>query len=335
MTELKLYKTTSKGLKLIGMSLPFILIGVWMIFESPEGTSKYIMGWVSTCFFGLGIPIGLFQSFDKRPQIIINESGIWDRNTNQDEIKWEQIEDAYPLDIYEQKFISIITDNTFVFEKKPYKLAAKINKAVGAQNLNLHLGQINIDENGLTELIHKLKNAEKKDRNKIIQNFKIIKSGFSLSMLVKIILYISISISLLLLSLTGITAFMIIMIVMGISAFTARWQPKNVTIRKYAGIATWFGLINIGLFLVTIKTYEHISVSVGKKISFEIEDFKSHNSCYPNNIKIVTKNLELNPLEEIFANRIDYSFTEQYYELKTINLFNKQRIYDQYTEEWE
>ena len=100
MTELKLYKTTNKGLKIIGLSIPFVVIGVWMILQEPTGTTSYIMGWLCTSFFGLGIPIGLFQTFDRRPQIVINENGIWDRTTNQEEIKWEQIIDAYPLDIF-------------------------------------------------------------------------------------------------------------------------------------------------------------------------------------------------------------------------------------------
>jgi len=338
MTELKLYKTTTKGLKIIGMSIPFVVIGVWMILQEPTGTTNYIVGWLCTCFCGLGIPVGLFQSFDRRPQIIISENGIWDRTTNQDEIKWEQIIDAYPLDIFSQKFISIVSDNTFVFKKKPYKWAEKINKEIGAQNLNLHLGQINIEVNKLTELIRDLKKAEKKDRNKIIQSFKVGKVGFSLPSLFKILLYISISITLLLLSLTGLTAFMIIMIFMGLSAVTARWywgSNENSKIRKYAGIMTWFGLMNMVLCIVTIKTYDHISESVGQKLSFEIDDFKKCNSTYPNDLNSVTENIDLNLLEEIFVNRIEYSSTEEDYELETINLFNKQRIYGQETQEWE
>ena len=91
MTEIKLYKTTTKGLKIIGMCLPFVVMGLWMITDNPYGITEYYMGWFCMCFFGLGIPVGLFQTFDRRPQIIINENGIWDRTTNQDEVKWEQI----------------------------------------------------------------------------------------------------------------------------------------------------------------------------------------------------------------------------------------------------
>jgi len=336
-TELKIYKTTSKGLKLIGMSLPFVLIGVWMIFESQLGSTNYIMGWISTCFFGLGIPIGLIQLFDRRPQIIINENGIWDRTTKQDEIKWEQIIDAYPLDIFEQKFVSIVSDDSFEFKKKPYKWTTKLNKAIGAQNLNLHLSQTNIDENKLTELIQSLVKVEKKDRRKIIQSFKIRKSVFSLSSILKVVIYVSISTALLLLSLTGITAFMIIMIIMGIGAITARWysgSTEKSVIRKYARIITWFGLINIVLCLATFKTYDYVSVKVGLKLTKQIEQFLRQNSSYPTDINSIKENAELNILEGIFANRVQYELTDGNYELKTINLLNKERVYDQNLEEW-
>lgn len=337
MTELKIYKTTSKGLKLIGMTLPFVLIGVWMIFESQLGSTNYIMGWIGTCFFGLGIPIGLIQLFDRRPQILINENGIWDRTTKQDEIKWEQIVDAYPLDIFDQKFVSIVSDDSFVFKKKPYKWAAKLNKAIGVQNLNLHLGQTNVDENKLTELIQSLAKAEKKDRKKIIQSFKIKRNEFSVSSILKVLVYISISIALLLLSLTGITAFMTIMIIMGIGAITARWywgSTEKSIIRQYAGIITWFGLINMVLCLATLKSYDYVSENAGRKLSQQIDHFKNVNSYYPTDFNTIKENTDLNLIEGFFANRVQYEVNDNNYELRTINLLNKERTYDKDLEEW-
>ena len=77
MTEVKLYKTTLKGLKIFALTIPFVIIGIWMIIKDESS------GWLITLFFGLGIPVGLSQLFDRRPQIIINENGIWDRTKNQ------------------------------------------------------------------------------------------------------------------------------------------------------------------------------------------------------------------------------------------------------------
>jgi hypothetical protein len=139
-----------------------------MITKEPVGTTNYIMGWLCTCFFGLGIPVGLFQTFDRRPQIIINENGIWDRTTNQDEIKWEQIKGAYPLDIYRQKFVSLVTDDTFKMKKKLYKWAAKLNEDIGAQKVNLLVSQLKIDENRMSEFINEMTSSDKTRRQEII-----------------------------------------------------------------------------------------------------------------------------------------------------------------------
>ncbi|MFD2696978.1 STM3941 family protein [Mesonia sediminis] len=245
MTQIKLYKRNLKGLKIIGMSLPFVVGGVLMIIQEPTESTNYIMAWICTCFFGMAIPIGIFHTFDKRPQIIISENGIWDRTSNQDEIKWEQILDTYPLDLFDQKFISIVADETFKFKKKPLKWVEKINNEIGVQNLNLNLSQINIDAVKLNELLQKLINSDKKERTLIIQKFKLKKNNFSF---LKIPLYILISLLLFLLSKTGIIAFMAILLITGISATIARgyWGViENSIIRKYAGIITWLGLINI------------------------------------------------------------------------------------------
>lgn len=171
MAEVKLYKKPLKGLQILAMSIPFIVIGIYAISIEPVGTTDYIMGWICTCFFGLGIPIGLFQTFDRRPQIIINESGIWDRTTRQNEIKWEQINIAYPLNIHKQKFVALVVDDSFVMHKFLYKWASKLNKAVGAQKINLQLSQLKIDENKMTDFINEMISTEKISRIEIIKKY--------------------------------------------------------------------------------------------------------------------------------------------------------------------
>jgi len=337
MTEIRLYKTTTKGLKIIGMCLPFVAIGLWFITQEPIGTTNYIMGWVGTCFFGLGIPIGLFQTFDRRPQIIVSENGIWERATNQDEVKWEQIVEAYPLDIFEQKFVSIKTDSTFIFKKKPYKWAEKINKKIGAQNLNLHLGQINIDEIELTNFINLLRIESIEERRKLIKSFKVKRINFSFSDLLKILVYVSISIILILLSLSSFTAFMTIMIVMGIAAVTWRWHWGDTqfsNIRKYAEILTWFGLVNMVLCLGVIKIYDNITEDVGEQLAIEIEEFKNQNATFPTDIESITKKIELNIFERYFADKIEYRTNDNDYVLEADMLFGKRRRFDQNNSEW-
>ena len=169
--KVKYFKLIMKGFKILALSLPFVLIGIWMISEEQNRTFDYYMGWFITSFFGLGIPISIFTLLDKRPQIIINENGIWDRTTKQKEIKWEQIKESYLIEIYNQKFISIVVDETFVFKKNAFRWLNKLNKYVGAQELNINLSQIKIDENKLTDFINNIRVSEKYQRNNLIKNF--------------------------------------------------------------------------------------------------------------------------------------------------------------------
>lgn len=337
MTKIEFHKSTSKKLTLIGMCIPIVLIGIWMITKETYGTTNYILSWIVVCFSGLGISIGIYQFFDNKPQIIITENGVWDRTTKQDEIKWEQIVTAYPLDIFDQKYVSIVADKSYIFKKKQSRFAAKINEKIGAQQLNLNLALIDTEVNKFSDLINNLAKSEKYERQRIIQSFNVKKSGLSVLDFRKILVYISISIILLLLSLTSLTVFTTIMIIVGIAALTARWfWGSNVVspIRKYAGIITWLGVVNVVLFLITIESYDYIAKDVGRKISTEIEDYKMQFSNYPSDLNSLNQKLDLNLLENYFADKIEYKSTQSDYELKMVNILNKQRKYDIELQEW-
>src|SRR5690606_33563630 len=140
--------------------------------------------------------------------------------------------------------------------------------------------------------------------------------------------------AILFLSLSSFVAFMTIMIVMGISAFIARWRPDNATLRKNAGIATWFGLISIVLSLAVIKVYDNITEDVAEQVAIEIEEFQKLNTSFPIDIKSINEKLELNFIERYFANKIDYRTLDNDYELEANMLFGKRRTYDKNNSEW-
>ncbi len=171
MLEIKLYKRPLKGIKLFAQVIPFVAYGIWMIYKEPTGTTNNIMGWLCTCFFGLGIPVGLYQIFDRRPQIIVTEKGIWDRSSKQDEIKWEQIQAVYSIDIYKQKFVSLVLDDTFIMKKSSYKWVSKVNEVIGAQKVNLLMSQQKIDEHNMTVFINEMISTDKENRLSVIKKY--------------------------------------------------------------------------------------------------------------------------------------------------------------------
>jgi len=74
MTEIKLFKSPLKSLKLLFISLIFVVAGIWLLLKTDD--SK-IISISAILFFGLGLLFGLFNVLDRRPQIIINKTGIW------------------------------------------------------------------------------------------------------------------------------------------------------------------------------------------------------------------------------------------------------------------
>lgn len=46
------------------------------ILYEPLGSRNYVFAWIGICFFGLAIPIGLYEIFEKRQNILINPKEI-------------------------------------------------------------------------------------------------------------------------------------------------------------------------------------------------------------------------------------------------------------------
>ena len=337
MTELKLYKSNSKGFKILALSLPFVLIGIWMISEKQSGTFDYYMGWFITSFFGLGIPISIFTLLDKRPQIIINENGIWDRTTKQKEIKWEQIKESYLIDIYNQKFISIVVDETFVFKKNAFSWLNKLNKYVGAQELNINLSQIKIDENKLTDFINNIRVSEKHQRNNLIKNFNSNLTLNTVSNSQKYFAYSLILICMLVASLSNFYMFWVIMIAMGIGGLIARWYRgtnNNSNLRKYSELIAYLGFANMVLIGLAFKTYDYTTNNIGIKLTNKIETYKTEYGNYPNEIKTLSEKLNLNLIEKYITNKIVYKKTENEYILELKFLNHNLKEFDNELKEW-
>lgn len=153
------------------MTMPLLAGSIWIILTEARGSTSYFMGWLGSCFFGLGIFVGLFQTLDRRPQIIINENGIWDRSTDENELNWDMIKGAYILVVHNQKFVSLIIDDSYEFKKNQYMWASKLNEELGGQRINLLLNQLKIDANTMTLFINEMITSDKSDRTKIIDKY--------------------------------------------------------------------------------------------------------------------------------------------------------------------
>jgi hypothetical protein len=148
--------------------LPFILMGLWLAYNQHN-----LIGWLCTGFFGLGIPVGLVNLFDRRPQIIINETGIFDRSAYKDFVNWDIIEHAYWNTTYNERFVCLIVKPEFKHLIKGKTRLRAVSKAMGYEEINISLGAIrNIDHEKLTGLIVNLANANPAQRSNLIKETK-------------------------------------------------------------------------------------------------------------------------------------------------------------------
>jgi len=169
MKEYSLYKSRSKAVKLILLSSLFVITGIFLL--GQPNTSR-LMAWLCILFFGTGIGLGLFQFLDRRPQIIINELGIFDRTLHQDFINWEIIHDAYLVRIQKETFICLVVDEQFEPSKSKGRFGQKLaslSKAIGFQELNINVGNIDVDAKRLMAFILAMRTADQPNRATLIQ----------------------------------------------------------------------------------------------------------------------------------------------------------------------
>ena len=167
--DIKLYKSPWRAIKLILLCSIFVVGGYFMLMDADS--PKWI-GWFNICFFGLGYPVGLFHLLDRRPQIIINELGIFDRTTYENFINWEVIWGAYPINISGEKFICLEVDPKYEPSRrkgKVRKTLSRLSRGIGAQELNISLGQVAINQKKLVEFILMMLKLKPDDRTEMLR----------------------------------------------------------------------------------------------------------------------------------------------------------------------
>ena len=90
MKELVFKKSVFKAVKLVALSSLLMSVGIYLI-TSGE-THKQVIGWVNAILFGFTLLVGIAQLFDRRPQLIANESGLYERLSLTAPIPWSAIE---------------------------------------------------------------------------------------------------------------------------------------------------------------------------------------------------------------------------------------------------
>lgn len=169
MKEIKIYK--SPRVLIIALACTTIILVLMVLFNKPQVNLPI---WVWILFVAMEILFlsgVIYSFFDKKPYILINEIGIFAESVHNELINWEVIEDAYPIKISNQRFICLKLKEEFKPSSKKGKLSqlsAKVDEAIGAQELNIFTNIINVNETLLAEFILLMRTAKQPEKSKLI-----------------------------------------------------------------------------------------------------------------------------------------------------------------------
>lgn len=108
-SKVVIYKSKSKAFTFIIASLMLVVAG-WLFLEIP---GKDVVGWSFVILSVLCLVFGVGTYFDKKPYIILTESGITEVSTIRDEVEWEAIlhvDDFYYRGLY---FVRLLVDRDY------------------------------------------------------------------------------------------------------------------------------------------------------------------------------------------------------------------------------
>lgn len=140
---------------LLLLALIFVIGGIFILSVAKD-TRGQIIGGSSILLFGFGAVVFLIQLLNTAPRIILDDEGIEDKSLDVGKILWDDIEAAYPNNVFTNKFISLQVRNIEKYlqrTSKPKRKLASYNQALGFETLNLNLVGLAISPKNLMTLI--------------------------------------------------------------------------------------------------------------------------------------------------------------------------------------
>lgn len=147
-----------------------MFLGIYILDNKPDSE---VMSWICITFFGLCSLVGFINLFDRRPQIILNSKGIWDRRFKIEIIPWDDIFDAYLFGVNRQYFIALVINEKIAAKVKAPKWVENFNHEIGAQKINLNVGDIKVNKDKFVIAIKQLSAEKPENRAAIISKLNL------------------------------------------------------------------------------------------------------------------------------------------------------------------
>ena len=139
---------------LLVVACGFVAAGVFLLVAGDD-EARWV-GIAGIVFFGACALVFLWQLFDRRPRLIIDDIGVFDRTLRVGRIPWDDIEDASLASIQGQAFICLSLRDEAQWVAKLPPLQRRLvgaNRALGFSGLNLNLSGVDVDPSAVLALI--------------------------------------------------------------------------------------------------------------------------------------------------------------------------------------
>ena len=120
-----------------------VAIGVLLIVRARHP----VVGWANVLFFGAGVVLFVWQIVDRRPRLVIDDDGVFDRTLGAGVIPWSEILDAEARSIAGQPFVMLALRDPDRFTRHVGAVQRAMtagNRALGFEALNLNLSGLPI-----------------------------------------------------------------------------------------------------------------------------------------------------------------------------------------------
>jgi hypothetical protein len=137
------------------MCLAFVAIGVLMVTFAKDSSAVWF-GWMGVAVFGVFFASALRFTLDRRPRLILDENGLFDRRLGLGIIRWEDIEGAFLGSYARVDFIGLSLRNEDEYRRRLLivrRLLYSANRPLGFPYFLVNLGAIEVASEEILESI--------------------------------------------------------------------------------------------------------------------------------------------------------------------------------------
>lgn len=136
-------------------SVAFVAMGAVLVTRTPHA----VVGWLNLGFFGLCTVVFLWQIVDRRPRLVIDERGVFDRTLGVGIIPWSEIVAVEARAILDRPFVMLTLRDPALFTRRLSPLRRSLtrgNRALGFEAVNLNLSGLSV---GAAQVVARLQSG--------------------------------------------------------------------------------------------------------------------------------------------------------------------------------